>query len=182
MTYKQISLIAIALTALAAFQPPQLAAQDSLAAAARKAREQQQKDAQKPAKVFTNDNLSGGTVSVVGTAAPTASTPADTTGAAPSSASDDEKKWRDRFAKLNHKLEQDQSELDVLQRELSVANQQYYGGDPMKGMQQGLSQQEVSDKTAKIDAKKKDIAADKQAIDDADSDLRKAGGDPGWER
>jgi len=180
MMYKQIALFTTALAALAAFCPAPLTAQDSLAAAARKAREQQQKGAQKPATVFTNDNLSGGTVSVVGTTPTAATTPSDSTGAAPSSTSD--QTWRDRFSKLNHKLDQDQAELDVLQRELAVANQQYYGGDPMKGMQQGLSQNEINDKTAKIDAKKKDIAADKQAIDDADSDLRKAGGDPGWER
>ena len=90
--------------------------------------------------------------------------------------------WRDKFAKLNHQLDQDQATLDVLQRELGVLSNQYYGGDPVKAMQQGMSQSEITDKNAKIDAKKKDVEADKQAIADAEADLRKAGGDPGWER
>ena len=47
--------------------------------------------------------------------------------------------------------DQDQAELDVLQRELSVLNTQYYGGDPMKGLQQGLSQQDITAKKDKID-------------------------------
>ncbi len=92
------------------------------------------------------------------------------------------KMWRDKFAKLNHQLNQDQATLDVLQRELGVLNTQYYGGDPVKAMQQGMSQADIAAKTAKIDAKKKDVEADKQAIADAEADLRKAGGDPGWER
>ncbi len=82
--------------------------------------------------------------------------------------------WRDKFAKLNHKLDQDQSELDILQRELGVLSTQYYGGDPMKGMQQGMSQADITAKRDKIDAKKKDVADDQQAI--ADAEVRPAKG------
>ena len=49
-------------------------------------------------------------------------------------------------------------------------------------MQQQLTRSDINDKTAKIDAKKKEIEADQQAIDDAQDELRKAGGDPGWAR
>lgn len=155
--------------------------QDSLADVARRAKQQKQ-DNSKPAKVFTNDNLpTNASVSVIGTASTEPSGKAgDTSGTKP--ASSDEKMWRDRFAKLNHKLDQDQSELDILQRELGVLNTQYYGGDPMKGLQQGMSQADITAKRDKIDAKKKDVADDQQAIADAESDLKKAGGDPGWER
>jgi hypothetical protein len=52
----------------------------------------------------------------------------------------------------------------------------------MKGMQQSLTRSEINDKTAKIEAKKKQIAADQQAIADAEDELRKSGGDPGWAR
>lgn len=157
--------------------------QDSLAAAARKAREQK-KDTAKPGKVFDNDNIpSTGGVSTVG-AAP--AQPGDAAAGSANSASaaasgSDEKAWRAKFGALHHKLDQDQAELDILQRELGVSNVQFYT-DPMKGMQQGLTRDEINKKTAGIEAKKKMVEADKQAITDAEDDLRKAGGDSGWAR
>jgi chromosome segregation ATPase len=159
--------------------PPQ---PDSLADAARRARAQK-KEEPKATKVFTNENIPS--TASISTSAPTpgdaSATPSDAdSGKAPKGS--DEKMWRDKFAKLNHQLDQDQAELDVLQRELGVLSNQYYGGDPVKAMQQGMSQSEITEKNAKIDAKKKDVEADKQAIADAEVDLRKAGGDPGWER
>ena len=92
-----------------------------------------------------------------------------------------ESAWRERFAKLHRKLEQDQADLDVMQRELGVLDVQYYT-DPVKAMQQGYSRDEINEKTDKIEARKKVVEADQQAIADAELDLRKAGGDPGWAR
>jgi len=150
---------------------------DPLAAAARKAREQQSQ-VKKPAKVFTNDNLpTAGGISTVGVT--NAGAGAQETAAAP--AGQGEKYWRDKFASLNKKLEQDESELDVMQRELGVLNLQNYS-DPVQAMQQGYSRSDIDKKTADIDAKQKEIDADKQAISDAEDDLRKSGGDPGWAR
>jgi len=152
--------------------------QDSLAAAARKAREQR-KQAPKAVKVFTNDNIpTAGNISSVGSASAHAA--AEGAGSAPPAAND-EKTWRDRFAKLHAKLDQDQQELSVMQRELGVLNMQYYN-DPTKAMQQEYSRSDINAKTGKIDAKKKQIEADQQAIDDAEDELRKAGGDSGWAR
>jgi len=54
--------------------------------------------------------------------------------------------------------------------------------DPVKGMQQGLTRSDINDKTAKIDELKKRVDADKQAIDDAEQQLRASGGDIGWSR
>ena len=169
---------------------PQAKQEDSLAAAARRSREQK-KDATKPAKVFDNDNIpTTGGVSTVGNATPSgaANAPAAAdggAGAAPTDgskpASGDEKSWRKRFAELRRKLETDQQELEVLQRELGVLNLQNYS-DPVKGMQQELTRTDINEKTGKIEAKKKQIAADQQAISDAEADLRKAGGDAGWAR
>jgi chromosome segregation ATPase len=156
--------------------------QDSLADAARRARAQK-KDEPKTTKVFTNENIpSTASISVAAPASGDASDKGTDADSAKAPKGGDEKMWRDKFAKLNHQLDQDQSTLDVLQRELGVLSNQYYGGDPVKAMQQGMSQSEITDKNAKIDAKKKDVEADKQAIADAEADLRKAGGDPGWER
>jgi len=162
--------------------------QDSLADAARKAREQK-KDSAKPAKVFTNDDLPGaGGISTVGDEKqpPGAGVDAADATAQGPGAANDEKTWRARFAKLRHKLDQDQDELDVLQREVGVAQVQYYGGDPNKAVGDQSGQQpfgtEYTKKVAEIDAKKKQIEADKQAIADAEDELRRAGGDPGWAR
>jgi hypothetical protein len=159
--------------------------QDSLADAARKAREQQKKESKAP-KVFTNDNIpTSGGISTVGPAA-TTSEPGTTADASAATGKDsksgrDEKAWRDKFARLRSKLDQDKADVDVMQRELGVLNVQYYN-DPVKAMQQGLTRDDINKKTADIEAKKQAIIADQQAIDDAEDDLRKAGGDPGWSR
>ncbi|MGC2706529.1 MAG: hypothetical protein WA361_18575, partial [Candidatus Acidiferrales bacterium] len=161
---------------------------DPLVAAARKAREQK-KDQPKPARVFDNDNVpKAGGISAVG--ATPSEEAGDNGGAVDANAGDtkaaagspnDEKSWRDRFAKLRHKLDEDQADLDIMQRELGVLDVQYYN-DPVKAMQQGYTRGDIDEKTAKIDAKKKQIEADGQAITDAEEELRKAGGDPGWAR
>lgn len=161
---------------------------DPLVAAARKAREQK-KDQPKPAHVFDNDNVpKAGGISAVGAtpaeesadgSAPTDVGAGDTKAGA--SSPNDEKSWRDRFAKLRHKLDEDQADLDIMQRELGVLDVQYYN-DPVKAMQQGYTRNDIDEKTAKIDAKKKQIEADGQAITDAEEELRKSGGDPGWAR
>jgi chromosome segregation ATPase len=159
---------------------PTPAQPDPLVAAARRAREEKKEQA-KPGRVFTNDNLpTTGGISAVGETAAAGS------GDKASSVSDNsieaqEKTWRERFAKLRHKVEQDQQELDVMQRELGVLDVQYYS-NPVKAMQQDLTRSDINKKTSDIDAKKAQVAADKQAILDAEDDLRKAGGDPGWAR
>jgi hypothetical protein len=161
--------------------------QESLAEAARRAREQK-KDAPKQAKVITNDNIpKEGGISAVGEEPPAAENAENSENASADAAksekaaASDEKKWRERFEKLRHKLEQDQADLDVMQRELGVLDLQYYN-DPVKAMQQELTRRDINEKTAKIAAKQKEIEADKQAISDAEDDLRQSGGDPGWAR
>jgi hypothetical protein len=157
---------------------PSTAPQDSLAAAARHTKDQK-KIAPKPKKVFTNDNIpTSGGISVLSTPADKAGSSDATSATAPAN---DEKSWRDKFAALRHKLEQDQTALDVMQRELGQLDVQYYP-DPVKAMQQGYTRSDINDKSAQIEAKKKDIEADQQAISTAEDDLRKAGGDPGWAR
>ena len=92
-----------------------------------------------------------------------------------------EKAWRDRFAKLRAKLQQDEDALSIMQRELGVLDVQYYN-DPNKALQQNLTRGDINAKTAKIDAGKQAVEADKQAISDAEDELRKSGGDIGWSR
>jgi chromosome segregation ATPase len=166
-----------------AAQAPQAAPaaqQDSLAAAARRSREE--KKEQPKAKVFTNDDLpTAGGVSSVGESTGTNPAGDGKAPAADAASGGDEKTWRAKFATLRHKLEQDQQNLDVMQRELSQLDIQYYN-NPVKAMQQDLTREDINKKTSDIEAKKQQIEADRQAISDAEDDLRKAGGDSGWAR
>ena len=68
-----------------------------------------------------------------------------------------------------------------MQRELGVLDVQYYN-DPVKAMQQQFSRERHQQKNRRDRRQEKEIDADQQAIDDAEDDLRKAGGDPGWAR
>jgi hypothetical protein len=154
---------------------------ESLADAARKAREAK-KDQPKPARVFDNDNIPGGTVSTVGKTQDAKKDGDDANSDDKSkSGTDSEKAWKEKFAMLRSKLARDKEDLEVMQRELGVLNLQNYS-DPNKGLQQELTRSDINNKTAAIDAKQKAIEADQQAIDDAEDDLRKSGGDSGWAR
>jgi hypothetical protein len=163
---------------------------DPLVEAARKAREAQ-KNAPKASAVFTNDNIpvTPGAVSVVGsTAAETSgksSASSDkTTGAGEASSSaknNDEATWRKKFADARQKLAQDQAELSVLQRESDQLQLQYYP-DPTKALMQSVDRSDIIKKQKAIDDKKKEVDADQQAISTLESELRQAGGDPGWAR
>ena len=161
---------------------------DPVADAARKAREQQKKEA-KPKKVYTEDDLSRGrggasdqSATSTGQQAPQ-STPenAQATATGEANTTADEKKWRKRFGDLRDKITQSEKELDLLQRELDKAEVQYYP-DPQKALMEQNDRKEVNQKTAKIEAKKKEIEQLKQRFSDLEDELRKTGGDPGWSR
>jgi hypothetical protein len=162
---------------------------ESVAAAARKAREQKKDQTQAAARVFDNDNIpKQGGVSAVGVDAEPSGADANSapeTGSAAAAAAppgaNDEKGWRELFAKLRKKLEQDEDNVNVSQRELGTLDVQYYN-DPNKAMEQNLTRSDINEKTAKIEAAKQQVEADKQAISDAEDQLRKSGGDIGWAR
>jgi len=175
--------------------PTYVAAQDSVADAARKA-QAEKKSAQKAKFVIDNDNLDTlrGTINVVGqepapaddatkAAAPGDKTAKDATQKAPAAAEKpqvkDEAYWRQRFADANRKLSDDAHELDVLQREFNLKQQQYYT-DPMASLKQQYSRQDINDTRSKIDEKTAAVAQDKQDIASLEDALRQAGGDPGW--
>ena len=162
---------------------------DPLVEAARKNREAQ-KNAPKASAVFTNDNIPAtpGAVSVVGSTTTEtsgkSSTSSDKTagaGQSGASAKNDEATWRKKFADARQKLAQDQTELSVLQRESDQLQLQYYP-DPTKALMQSVDRSDIIKKQKTIDDKKKEIDADQQAISALESELRKAGGDPGWAR
>jgi hypothetical protein len=171
--------------------------QESVADAARKA-QAGKKPAAKPAKVITNDNLDTikGTISVVGAepsppadqAAPSgdkskAAPAADKSKAAPpddkNPPAKDEAYWRKMFSDARKKVADDEHELDVLQREYSLKQQQYYS-DPNTAMREQFNRQDLTDTKTKIDDKAAAVAQDKQAVADLEDALRQAGGDAGW--
>ncbi len=202
--WMKLALVAVALCVapFATYAQDQSSSQqtgDPVADAARKAREEKQKkDAQKPKKVYTDDDIkpaapdkpeiqnasaAGATTSATdasagATQAAAAKKPGDAT---EKEDPNSEKAWRKRFAAQHDKIAKAEKELDILQRELEKSSVQYYA-DPTKAMKEQNSRAEVNDKTAKIDAKKNELAQLRQQLDDMEAELRKAGGDPGWAR
>lgn len=182
-----------ALLGVAAFTAPAQQAppttSDPVADAARKARAEQ-KTAPKPKKVFTNDDIP----SAVPPAPPAAADAAKKTDGQPQAddisgkkeldPEDDPKQeayWRKRSRTLHAKLSAAEQELDVLQRELSKDEVQYYP-DPQKALMQQYNRSDINEKHAKVDAKKAEVETLKQQVADLEDNVRKAGGDPGWVR
>jgi len=89
--------------------------------------------------------------------------------------------WHKKAAKLRAKLSTAEQELDVLQRELSKDEVQYYP-DPQKALMQQYNRSDINEKHAKVDAKKAEVETLKQQVADLEDNVRKAGGDPGWVR
>jgi len=170
----------------------------SLADAARKAREQKKTQAP-PKQVWTDDNLpktphetpaassegSGGTAEA-GTGDKTADKPAG------ASADDENKKkaeleskWRQKFADAHKKLNDDQKDLELMEREYSLKRTQYYS-DPNTAMREQYNNKaggrgpELDDLQKKMEDKKAAIEKDKQAISDLEDQLRREGLPPGW--
>lgn len=167
---------------------------DAVAEAARKAREQK-KVAPKPKKVYTDDDVAPKTAETPAPAATSASpdgSPAlegvtstkPRTSPQTSAENEDpnsEKAWRKRFADVRQKIADAELELDVLQREAEKADVQYYS-DPQKAMKEQFTRNEINEKNAKIEEKKKLVAGLKQQLSDLEDQLRASGGDAGWAR
>ena len=190
---------AVCLAGLSAAARPQDSSQqqtrDPVADAARKAREAK-KEAPKPKKVYTDDDVKRSAPEP--TPAP-ATAPVDANGAgattkaqaAGDAAKTDEatKKedpngeaaWRKRFQTQRNKIAKAEKELDILGRELEKSQLEYYP-DPQKAMTQQNTRGDINAINAKIDAKKKELDQLRQGLDDLEDQLRKSGGDPGWAR
>lgn len=163
---------------------------DPVADAARKARAEQ-KTAPKPKKVFTNDDIPSAAVSSPPPAASDATKKTDgqaqvgdKSGKKELDPEDDPKQqvyWQKRSRTLHAKLSAAEQELDVLQRELSKDEVQYYP-DPQKALMQQYNRSDINEKHAKVDAKKAEVESLKQQVADLEDNVRKAGGDPGWVR
>jgi len=182
-------------TTAAAAQDTSTASQEpSVADAARKARAEKKNE---PAakQVWTDDNIPKAPREVASTSAGGGGEAAGGEGekAAATSAEDENKKqaeleakWRQKFAEAHKKLDDDQKDLDLMQRELSLKREQYYS-DPNTALRDQYQRDSgsggaVNDLVKKIDEKKADIEKDKQAISDLEDELRREGLPPGWAR
>jgi hypothetical protein len=185
----------------AAAQDPGAANQEpSLADAARKAKAQKKSEPQAK-QVWTDENLpktphevpaasAEGGATETGAAAgekageKTAATPADDEN---KKKAELEAKWRQKFGDAHKRLDDDQKDLELMQREYSLKQQQYYN-DPNTAMRQqynnyaGGRGPELNDLQKKMEEKKQKIEQDKQAISDLEDQLRKEGLPPGWAR
>jgi hypothetical protein len=182
--------VAMALSCTPTRAQDQSSTGDPVADAARKAREQK-KVAQKPKKVFTDDDVKPAETAPAPPAASDAPTGSDEAKPEKSQAKaqvqpeaenpNSEKVWRKRFADQRKKISDAELSLDVLQREAQKAGVQYYS-DPQKAMQEQFTRTEINEKNAKIEATKKQIADLKQQLSDMEDQLRASGGDVGWAR
>ena len=189
--WKQVSIIVpvLCLAGLPAYarsqSPSQQSGSDAVADAARKAREEK-KNAAKPKKVYTDDDVKPGAAAApdnaAGAAATAGASGAQKTGDAGGTEDpNSEKAWRKRFKDQRDKLAKAETELNVLQRESQKAQLEYYP-DPQKALSEQNTRKDINEKMAKIAAKKQEIAQLKQGLEDMEVELRKSGGDPGWAR
>ncbi len=178
--------LSVAMPAFAQSQEPPKE-QESVAEAARKAREKR-KSAAQAKKTFVNDDLASGASAATATSSGYAAQGESGAGAAGASATAGDKseetpeqKWRKRFAEAREKLSTAEKELAILERELAT-NQVNYYPDPQKTLQEQTLRTDINDKRAKIEDKKKEIATLRLALDDLERQLRAEGGQPGWAR
>lgn len=164
----------------------QQSGRDPVADAARRAREDK-KNAAKPKKIYTDDDVKPAAAAApdnTAGAAPTAGASLGTQKTDGDAAKEDpnsEKAWRKRFKDQRDKLAKAETELDILQRESQKLQIEYYP-DPQKALTEQNSRKDINEKMAKIAVKQREIAQLRQGLEDMEVELRKSGGDPGWAR
>ena len=168
----------IALLALGFLISAEAGAQ-SLGEAARKVRAEKQK-APKATRVFTNDNMpkQGGlsTTHVPEPPEPAKGKEAEAKGAEAKEQKKDmaeeEKEWRAKFAKLYDELKYEEKKLDVLQRELNLAQIQNFS-DPNVALREQYQRTEITKRTQEIESQKQAVERVKKSIADLEEELRR---------
>ncbi len=149
----------------------------------------QKASAPKAKRTFNNDSLpKDGTISTpnatpapppppAGTAA--AAAPAKDASKDADAAKAEEAAYKAKFAELKKTQTEEERRLDLLQRELNMAQVQAYS-DPNKALKEQFDRSELKNRTAEIDTQKQAVAKAKQAIADLQEELRKKGLPAGW--
>jgi hypothetical protein len=157
-------------------------------------RQERAKKAAKTSKEFTNDNLPkaqlAGAAPAADAAAPAgaAATSADgkpaeaaKDGAAAPKPEELEKQYREKAAKLQDDVNQEERRLDLLQRELNLTQQQYYS-DPNIALREQNTRADINKRTEEIEKQRAVVDKAKQAITDLEDELRKKQLPAGWAR
>jgi hypothetical protein len=172
----------------------------SLADLARQTRTKKQEEP-KTGKVFTNDSIPVATISSAPAETPSAEAaptgekaqPGEEAKAGQGAAAESEakpkeptqedleKEYRAKFAELRKNLDTEQRRLDVMQRELNLAQMQFYS-NPDVALREQYSREEIKKRTADIETEKATVAKAQQAISDLEDELRQKGLPPGWAR
>ena len=193
-----VMLLAVAMLAIAAGSFGANAYGQSLGDLARQERAKKKMEAPTPGKVYTNSDIPPATISGTPPAEPAADQSAEDKGdkkeaakpgadaskeAKPTEKSDAdlEKEYRDKFAKLREAQSLEERTLDVEQRELNLAQMQYYQ-DPNVALKQGYSRDDINKRTDEIEKQKAAVEKAKQAVADLEEELRTKGLPPGWAR
>ena len=173
--------------------PQQLKPTPSLGDLAKRLRAERSKETQKPAKVYTNDNLPRGrdlSESISEGASPEGKQEikgeakgetSTATGAGASSDAHDEQYFREKMKELQATKEMHERELAVLGQKLNLNETQYYG-DPNKTLNQEFSRSDINQKQGEIEKKKQQISEDEKAIADLQAQCQREGCPPAWLR
>ncbi|MBI4479671.1 MAG: hypothetical protein HY651_06580 [Acidobacteria bacterium] len=150
------------------------------------ARQQRAKKQQEPkgGKVFTNEDIPAATISPAPAAEPSqpaGEAPAGAAAATEKSPAELEKEYRDKFTKLREDQSLEERRLDVMQRELNLAQQQYYS-DPNVALREQYGREEINKRTADIESQKAAVEKAKQAVADLEEEVRTKGLPAGWAR
>jgi hypothetical protein len=167
-------------------QQTQEQTENSIAAAARRARENKKEHA-KPAKVWDNDNIptSATSLSVVGNASPAADNSANQAAnvpagsaapAAANNASADASKKSAVEADLaaaKERLQTLQNDLDIAQRKFTLDRQTYYAKPDYAADKAGAAT--LEDEQSQVEAKRQEVADAKKRVADLEEKLNSAG-------
>jgi hypothetical protein len=157
---------------------------DTLAAAARRAREKQ-KDQPKAAKVWDNDNIpTTDGVDVVGPSAKSSATEASGSASAGNAGASVEETAESSIKSEKFDLEAQlkdaqenlrslQSSLDFMQRKLALDQQSFYGNPNYSSDAAGA--QALEDEQSQIDEQKREVAAAQKKVDDLTEKVKEAG-------
>ncbi|HEY6905152.1 MAG TPA: hypothetical protein VI216_12660 [Candidatus Acidoferrales bacterium] len=147
--------------------------QDSLAAAARRAREAK-KDQAKPAKVWDNDSLASvsGAISIVGQPAAPAGSPASAAGGkspAGNPPAADKSAIEADLSAAKANLQSLKDDLDLLQRKYALDQQTYYGTPDYSSDTAGAAA--LADEKSQIDSKQQEITDAEKKVADLQAQL-----------
>ncbi len=160
--------------------PPATQQPESLADAARRAREQK-KDHPKPTKVWDNSNLpSGSNISVVGKepdAGAAAQTDANATNSATPAKSGDKAAIQSQYDEAKKELDSLRTDLDIAQRKYVLDDQMYRSEPNFTSDKQGAAAME--EEKSDVEAKHDQVTEAQKKLDELQSQLDSAAADNG---